>query len=65
VREREITTDDYIHDLDKIYLKVDIKTFDDFVSVSCRRDDVRVIMSEILHESTKNDSVDVRRIVLS
>jgi len=56
---------DYIHDLEKLWISNDILIYDDFVSVSCWRDDVQVIRSEILHESTSDCDETVWKIVLS
>ena len=61
----ERVTNDHIHDLEKLWISDDILIYDDFVSVSCRCDDVQMIRSEISHESTFDCDETVRKIVLS
>lgn len=65
IKTREKVSDDHVHDLEKIYLKENIVKYENFVSVSCQRSDVRVTMSEFLHEFTHNNDEVVRRIILS
>ncbi len=45
---------DHIHDLEKLWISDNILIYDDFVSVSCWRDDVQVIRFKIFHESTSD-----------
>ncbi len=62
---RERVMNDHIHDLEKLWISDDILIYDDFVSVSCWRDNVQVIRSEISHESTSDYDETVWKIVLS
>ncbi len=61
----EQVTNDHIHDLEKLWISDDILIYDDFVSVSCWRDDVQVIRSEISHKLTSDYDETVQKIVLS
>ena len=61
----EWVMNDHIHDLEKLWISDNILIYDDFVSVSCRRDDVQIIRFEIFYESTFDYDETVWKIVLS
>ncbi len=61
----ERASNNHVHNLEKIYLKENIIKYENFISVSCQRDDVQVTMSEILYKFMHNENKIIQRIILS
>ena len=65
MKRRDQVNDESVIDLEKLWKSKNIEIYDEFVFVSCSRDDARITRSKISHDSIKNVVRDIRRIILS
>lgn len=62
---RKTCSNDWMHSLEKIYIKKNVEIYENFASVSCSRESARMTMSKIFHESTHNIKNIERKTMLS